>query len=40
MELLTHCENCNKIFIAYKVYLDKDKKHFCSWECFKEYRGY
>jgi len=41
MEQLNHCEVCKKMFINYNVDLSKEKLlHFCSWECFKEYRGY
>jgi hypothetical protein len=40
MEQLNHCETCINTFIGYSVYLHKEKLHFCSWECFKEYRGY
>lgn len=40
MNKKVHCENCEKEFIAYSVFKPITKEHFCSWECFKEYRGY
>lgn len=38
MNKKVHCENCLKVNIGNK----QPEKHpyFCSWECFKEWRGY